>query len=192
MGKARTKAPNGSPVEVETWPINKLRPYARNARTHSPEQIAQLRESFRNFGQVWPVLVREDATIIAGHGRHEAARMEGFDTIRVIVARGWTKKQCRVFGLLDNKSALNADWDNELLTIELGDLRNAGVDLDVIGFSKGELERLLPDEIENGSTDPQLGGLSYAVIVRCTGEKHQTEVLAKLEREGLKCEALIS
>jgi ParB-like chromosome segregation protein Spo0J len=82
----------------------KLKPYARNARLDGAEQIAQLRGSFRQFGQVWPMLVRAAGTIIAGHGRLDAAKAEGFKTIRVIVAKGWSDEQCRAFGLLDNVS----------------------------------------------------------------------------------------
>jgi hypothetical protein len=75
------------PIAIETWHIDQPRPYERNARTHSPEQIEQLRNSFRTYGQVWPILVREDGTVISGHGRIEAAKAEGFETLQVIVAR---------------------------------------------------------------------------------------------------------
>ena len=98
------------PSAIETWPIDRPRPYERNARTHSPEQIEQLRNSFRTYGQVWPILVREDGTVISGHGRIEAAKAEGFGTLQVIVARGWTPEQCRAFALLDNRVPLNAGW----------------------------------------------------------------------------------
>jgi ParB-like chromosome segregation protein Spo0J len=87
--------------------------YKRHARKHSADQMAQLRGSFKKFGQVWPILVREDGTIIAGHGRLEAAKLEGFTEVRVIIAKGWSEEQCRVFGLLDNKVALQtwtASW----------------------------------------------------------------------------------
>jgi DNA modification methylase len=137
---------------IETWPIGRPRDYERNARTHSPEQIDQLRGSFREFGQVWPVLVREDGTIIAGHGRIEAARLEGFTEIQVIVARGWTEQQCRAFTLLDNRVPLNAGWNDELLRIEVGELRALGVDLGSLGFASSEIEILLGDI--GGAGDP--------------------------------------
>jgi ParB-like nuclease domain len=78
------------PTRSRNGPQKSSSPYARNARVHSAEQIGQLRGSFRQFGQVWPILIRQDGTIIAGHGRLEAAKAEGFKTIRVIVAFGWT------------------------------------------------------------------------------------------------------
>lgn len=95
---------------IETWPIGRLKKYERNARLHSEKQVAQLRDSFRKFGQVWPILVREDHTVIAGHGRLEAAKAEGLTDVRVIVAAGWSEEQCRAFGLLDNKVAGLSLW----------------------------------------------------------------------------------
>lgn len=133
------------PYTVETWPIGKPQKYERNARTHSAKQLAQLRDSFRKFGQVWPILVREDGTIIAGHGRLEAAKAEGMTDIRVIVATGWSEEQCRAFGLLDNRVALNSDWDETLLAAELAELSGMGVDLSMLGFAAPELSKLLPN-----------------------------------------------
>jgi ParB-like chromosome segregation protein Spo0J len=178
--------------DIEEWPIGNLRAYERNARQHPPAQIEQLRHSLRTFGQVFPVLVREDGTIVCGHGRVEAARQEGFKTVRVVIARGWSEAQCRQFGLLDNRISQNADWNRELLTIELADLKGFGVALDMLGFSAQELARLVPSAVTPEASRPRLDGLSYAVIVRCTNEAEQGELLARFEREGLKCEALIS
>src|SRR4051812_39274449 len=102
--KVSTDVPAGVPAyAIETWPVDRLKPYDRNARVHGKEQIQQLRASFREFGQVWPILVRADGTIIAGHGRLEAATAEKFKEVQVIVANGWTEQQCRAFGLLDNR-----------------------------------------------------------------------------------------
>lgn len=109
--------------------------------------------SFRKFGQVWPILVREDETVIAGHGRLEAARQEGYVEIRVIVARGWSDEQCRAFGLLDNKVALNSEWDDALLGQELEALGGLGVDLSMLGFDAKELAKFF-DQREEGLTDP--------------------------------------
>jgi DNA modification methylase len=139
-------------IAIETWPVDRPRPYERNARTHSPEQIEQLRNSFRTYGQVWPILVREDGTVISGHGRIEAAKAEGFETLQVIVARGWTPEQCRSFALLDNRVPLNAGWDDEMLRIEIADLTGLGIDVGALGFATRELDLLLGPIV--GVVDP--------------------------------------
>lgn len=142
------------PYAVSTWPISKLKPYDRNARVHGKEQIQQLRSSFRKFGQVWPILVREDGTIIAGHGRLEAAKAERFTKVQVIVATGWSEEQCRAFGLLDNRVPLNAEWDEGKLGIELAALSAGGLDLASLGFTPLELNTLTASAREDGLTDP--------------------------------------
>lgn len=140
--------------QVTTWPVERVKAYDRNARKHSQVQIRQLRSSFQKYGQVWPILVRVDGTIIAGHGRLEAAKAEGFDQVRVLVAEGWTDEQCRAFGLLDNQVALNAEWDQALLGAELSELRGMGVDLEILGFDRNGLDELLAGGGTLGHTDP--------------------------------------
>lgn len=140
--------------QVETWPVDRLNPYARNARKHSAKQVEQLRASFREFGQVWPILVREDGTIIAGHGRLEAAKAEGLTEIRVIVARGWSETRCRAFGVLDNKVALNSEWDESLLGAELAELGGLGIDSGLLGFDAAEMAALSATGGRTGLTDP--------------------------------------
>lgn len=140
--------------QVERWPLERLVPYARNARTHSEEQVAQLAASIREWGWTVPVLVAEDGTIIAGHGRVMAARRLGVTTIPVMVARGWTEAQRRAYALADNKLALNAGWDEDLLRLELGDLKALDFDLGPVGFSDEELANLLLAEPAQGNTDP--------------------------------------
>lgn len=138
---------------IEAWPVERLKAYERNARKHSPQQLRQLRDSFQKFGQVWPILVREDGTIIAGHGRIEAAKTLGLTEVRVIVANGWSEEQCRAFGILDNKVALNSEWDEALLGAELADLSGFGIDLGMLGFDAQEVEDILPTGTD-GLTDP--------------------------------------
>ena len=138
---------------IEAWPVERLKAYERNARKHSPAQVRQLRDSFQKFGQVWPILVRADGTIIAGHGRLEAAKTLGLTEVRVIVANGWSDEQCRAFGILDNKVALNSEWDEALLGAELAELAGFGVDLGMLGFNPQEVEDILPSGSE-GLTDP--------------------------------------
>jgi len=138
---------------IELWPIDRPRAYEGNARKHSQKQVDQLRSSFRQFGQVWPILVRGDDTVIAGHGRLEAAKQEAFTEVRVIVAKGWTESQCRAFGLLDNKVALNSEWDEKLLGIEIVALHDLGIDVEALGFEPGEIAGFT-DVRPEGLTDP--------------------------------------
>jgi len=129
--------------KIEIWPIDKLVPYARNPRSHSEEQISQIAASMREWGWTNPVLVAEDGTIIAGHGRVLAARRLGFTEVPVMVARGWTEAQRRAYVIVDNKLALNADWDIGMLATELRELDTGEVDLGLLGFDERELEGLL-------------------------------------------------
>jgi hypothetical protein len=137
-------APALPAYDIEVWAVEKIKANTRNARKHPKKQIEDLRNSFRKFGQVHPLLVREDGALIAGHGRFEAMRHEGFKDVRVVVARGWSDEQCRSFAILDNKIALNSEWDEDLLGMELKDLKLAGVNLGELGFDPKELEKLAP------------------------------------------------
>ena len=131
---------------IERRPIEALIPYARNARTHSDDQVAQIAASIKEWGWTMPILVDPAGQIIAGHGRVLAARKLGLTEVPVIVASGWTEAQKRAYVIADNKLALNAGWDEELLRLEMGDLQELGFDLDITGFSDDELEALLAPE----------------------------------------------
>jgi ParB-like chromosome segregation protein Spo0J len=133
---------------VERWPLSRLIPYARNARTHSPEQVKQIAASMREWGWTIPVLADETGNIIAGHGRVEAAELNGYDSAPVMVARGWSEAKKRAYTIADNKLALNAAWNEELLGLELFDLKKLGVEMDLIGFDDDELARLLREATE--------------------------------------------
>ena len=139
--------------QVERWPVERLVPYARNARTHSDAQIAQLAGSIREWGWTVPVLVDESGMLIAGHGRVLAARQLGLADIPVMIARGWSEAQKRAYVIADNKLAMNAGWDVELLKVELNDLKALGTDLGLVGFEDGELAELFADR-SAGLTDP--------------------------------------
>lgn len=139
--------------KVERWPIEKLVPYARNARTHSPAQVDQIAASIREWGWTNPVLVAEDGTIIAGHGRVLGARKLRIPEVPVMVALGWTEAQKRAYAIADNKLTLNGGWDDELLRLELGELEVLNFDLDLIGFSEAE-RAALTAQFTQGLTDP--------------------------------------
>ena len=138
---------------VERRPIGRLIPYARNARTHNEEQVAQIAASIREWGWTNPVLVAEDGTIIAGHGRVLAARKLRIADVPVMIASGWTDAQKRAYAIADNKLTLNGGWDQELLGLELGELELLGFDLDLIGFSENE-RAALAAQFTEGLTDP--------------------------------------
>ena len=130
---------------IELWPLERLRPYERNARTHSAEQVAQIAASIVEFGFTNPVLVDSHDGIIAGHGRLMAASELGLKTVPVVVLDHLSERQRKAYILADNQLALNAGWDTDLLRAELQDLAEQDFDLSLIGFSDDELADLLPD-----------------------------------------------
>lgn len=139
--------------KVERRPVAELVPYARNARTHSPEQVDQIAASIREWGWTTPVLVDEEGGLIAGHGRVMAAKKLGIGEIPVMVASGWSDAQKKAYVLADNKLALNAGWDTEMLKVELAELSEMEFNLDLTGFDADELATLLAEKTE-GLTDP--------------------------------------
>ena len=158
MKKPATERPkaNQEPPNFPSYKVSKvadLIPYARNSRTHSDEQVAQIAASIREFGFTNPVLVDGDKGIIAGHGRLLAARKLGLDDVPVIELSHLTETQRRAYVIADNKLALNAGWDLDLLKVELGGLQTDGFDLGLVGFSGDELAGLLAD-LTDGLTDP--------------------------------------
>ena len=135
---------------IEHWPTGRLCPNPRNARTHSPEQVAEIAASIVEFGFVNPVLVDSNGGIIAGHGRLLAAQKLGLAEVPVVVLDHLSETQRRAYILADNKIALNAGWDSALLADEVRDLQTEGFDLNLAGFSSDELDALLalPEEPE--------------------------------------------
>jgi DNA modification methylase len=128
---------------IELWPIDRLRPYERNPRTHSETQVDQIAASMVEFGWTNPILIDENAGILAGHGRLLAARKLGLTEVPVIRFEHLSEAQKRAYVLADNQIALQAGWDDALLAEELAWLRDERFDLDLIGFDATELERLL-------------------------------------------------
>ena len=128
---------------IELWPIDRLRPYERNPRTHSDAQVDQIAASMVEFGWTNPILIDEGAGILAGHGRLLAARKLGLAEVPVIRFEHLSEAQKRAYILADNQLALQAGWDEALLAEELAWLRDERFDLDLIGFDATEVERLL-------------------------------------------------
>lgn len=141
-------------LAVEYRPISELIPYARNSRTHSDVQVAQIAASMKEFGWTNPILIDDEGVLIAGHGRLLAAQMLKMDEVPTITIAGLSDAQKRALVIADNKLAMNAGWDIDLLKVELSDLEASGFDLDLTGFSFDELEKLLAPAAEEGLTDP--------------------------------------
>ena len=164
-------------MKQKAWPadnvsrrkVSALVPYARNSRTHSPEQISQIAASIKEWGFTTPILVDTDGQIIAGHGRLLAAQKLGLDEVPTMTAEGWTDAQKKAYVIADNKLALNAGWDNAMLAIEMQELGDLGFDLDLTGFGKDEIGALFPNET-TGLTDEDAVPEVPAVPVTVEGD----------------------
>ena len=143
-------------MHIETLAVDSLIPYARNSRTHSDAQIAQIAASVREYGFTNPVLIDADGGIIAGHGRVMAARALGMADVPCIRLAHLTDQQKRAYIIADNRLALNAGWDDAMLALELRDLADAGYDVGLTGFGLDEIDALLAslDATPQGKTDP--------------------------------------
>ena len=141
--------------EIERWPIAKLVPYARNARTHSEEQVAQIAASIVEFGFANPILAGSDGVIVAGHGRLAAAQKLGLESVPVVVLDHLTPTQRRALIIADNRIAENAGWDDAMLRIELQSLQEDGFNIDITGFDPDALAEIMAGEetMVEGNTD---------------------------------------
>jgi len=128
------------PMAIEPMPVASLRPHSGNARTHFKKQIRQIADSIREFGFTNPVLIGESGEIIAGHGRVEAAKLLGMESVPTVRLAHLNAAQRRAYVLTDNKLALNAGWDRELLAIELQGLIDIDFDVELTGFSSAEID----------------------------------------------------
>jgi DNA modification methylase len=144
---------NNPADKVEKWDIEKLIPYAKNSRTHSDAQVAQIASSMKEWGWTNPILVDEAGQIIAGHGRVLAARKLAIKEIPVMIANGWSDTKKKAYVIADNKLALNAGWDAELLRLEIEELKEVNFDLNLLGFSDEELADMKEPEVVDGLTD---------------------------------------
>ncbi|MFR6400174.1 site-specific DNA-methyltransferase [Ruminococcus sp.] len=133
--------------------INKLVPYANNARTHNKEQILKLRSSLREFGFVNPVIIDKEYNVLAGHGRIEAAKEEGIAEVPCVYADHLTEAQKKAYILADNRMALDAGWDDELLSVEMQELQELGFDLGLTGFDESEIADLFDINSDEAKQD---------------------------------------
>lgn len=135
-------------LEIRYIPIDAIAPYKNNSRTHSEEQVEQICKSISEFGFTNPILLDENNTIIAGHGRIEAAKKLGHYEVPTILLTGLTEDQKKAYVIADNKLALNADWDYSLLKLEVEMLQESGFEIGLLGFSEVELETIFNEEID--------------------------------------------
>ena len=142
------------PTVIEPIAVTRLRPCARNARTHSKKQIRQIADSIQRFGFTNPVLISDDDEIIAGHGRVEAAKLLGLQSVPTLRLSHLDAAQRQAYVLADNKLALNAGWDHEVLAVELQALIDLDFGVEVVGFSLAEVDLVL-DEARESSPDPE-------------------------------------
>ncbi|HHU0682841.1 TPA: ParB/Srx family N-terminal domain-containing protein [Escherichia coli] len=133
-------------LKIEYLPVGKLLRYAKNSRTHSDEQVEQLVNSIREFGFTNPVLIDEKNELIAGHGRLAAAEILEMDKVPAIRLSNLSEKQKKAYRIADNKLALNAGWDMQLLAEEVKELMDDDFDIDLLGFNDAELDEILSDE----------------------------------------------
>jgi hypothetical protein len=183
---------------IKYLPIDSLHPYTRNARTHSGEQIDRIAASIQEFGFLNPILIDSASkTIIAGHGRLLAAQRLGLDKVPTVAFAHLSDTQRRAYTLADNKLALEAGWDEELLKIELDELRLEDFELDIIGFREANAEDedsltsegnreftpKLPQDDEENNEQPRD---KLSLIVFCEDEDIQRELFAELKERGFK------
>lgn len=143
----------GPAENIEIWDISRLIPYARNSRTHSDAQISQLAASIKEWGWTVPILIDETGMIIAGHGRLAAAQKLNYKQVPVVIASNWSEEKKRAYVIADNKLALNAGWDTELLALEIQELKATDFNLSILGFTDEELNNLIPINVTEGLTD---------------------------------------
>jgi ParB-like chromosome segregation protein Spo0J len=177
--------------KVERRPISELIPYARNSRTHSDTQVAQIAASIREWGWTMPILVDEDGNVIAGHGRIMAAQKLGIADVPCMTATGWSEAKRRAYVIADNKLALNAGWDDDVLKLELQDVDALGFDLTLTGFEPDEIGGLDVDDADNDALpDQKKLHSTFEVAVECKDEAEQEAVFNLLTQKGYTCRIL--
>lgn len=175
-------------MEIENVNVEALIPYARNSRTHTDAQVAQIAASIREFGFTNPVLIDEASGIIAGHGRLLAARKLGMEAVPCIRLSHLSETQKRAYVIADNKLALNAGWDDGLLSLEISDLLADDFDLSLLGFAPGELDKLTAGEPSgDGEQKDAAAKSTFEVIVECENETEQESVYHRMMEAGYTC-----
>lgn len=168
-----------------------LIPYARNSRTHSDAQVAQIAASIREFGFTNPVLVDGQGGIIAGHGRVMAARKLGMAEVPVIELAHLTPAQKRAYVIADNQLALNAGWEFDMLSVELDELRADGFELGVLGFDTKQLNELIgtPNDAPNDEASI-VDETRHLLLIECENEPELEALFGEMQKRGLNCKVM--
>ena len=177
-------------LKIVYRPLKDLIPYARNSRTHSSSQIAQIASSIKEFGWTQPILLDGTNGIIAGHGRFEAAFLLGIQEVPTIDLAYLTESQKRAYVIADNKIALNSGWDEQMLALEIGDLRDAGFNIELLAFDPSEFKdgdvdySVLDDEEIDAQLDDMAKGVRKAIQIEFEPEHYEeAQELVKFWRE---------
>lgn len=179
-------------LEITYKPTADLIPYARNSRAHSDAQVAQIAASIREFGFRVPVIVDGENGIIAGHGRVQAALKLGLEEVPTVDGSDMTDVQRRMYVIADNKIALNATWDEEMLMLEIEDLRNMGADIELMGFDLSELQKLDNSEDEENENDGNtpIDENRNLLMIECQGERELEKLFEEMKERGFECKIL--
>lgn len=194
-------APAPGAISPDSWPvystrptpIGELLPYARNARTHSDEQVAQLAALIQEFGWTMPILADEAGEIIAGHGRILAAHLLGLAEVPVADAKGWSEEQKRAYRIADNRLAELSVWDDDLLKIELEELRDLGADLSLTAFTQSELDAVFDGWAENSGLIERHGAHAEGItsMIKVHVAKDTKSEAEKVIREALTAAGVV-
>ena len=175
-------------LKIEYKDINSLIPYINNTRTHSKEQIEQVKSSIKEFGMCTPIGIHNN-TIVYGHARIQSMKELGYTEVPTLDLSHLTDAQKKAYIIADNKLALNAGWDEELLKVEIEALQEMDFDIDLLGFSMNEFDEIL--NIEQLNDEKELTEQSYEekteIIIECESELQQEELFYNLTNEGYKC-----
>lgn len=178
-------------LSIEYKSVDDLIPYVNNSRTHSDEQVTQVAASIKEFGFTNPILVDENNGIIAGHGRLMAAKKLKLEQVPTITLEGLTDAQRKAYVIADNKLALNAEWDFDLLKVEIESLQEDDFKLDLLGFDIDELSEILgfDDIAEEDEEEPEQDyedkyKEQYGVIIMCKSAEEQEKIFNKMQQNG--------
>ena len=177
-------------LKVEYKKTAELIPYVNNARTHSEEQIKQVAASIKEFGFTNPILIDENNGIIAGHGRSLAAELLKMEQVPTITLTGLTDNQRKAYIFADNKLALNAGWDIDLVKMELEGLKDVDYDINLIGFDEKELSEFFDEYVASDINDKPMDKEEFLVVIECSDEQQQSDVFEVVEDKGWSCKLM--
>ena len=176
-------------MKIEQLATGDLIPYVNNSRTHDDKQVGQIAASIKEFGFTNPILIDNENGIIAGHGRLQGAQKLGIEQVPCIRLGDLTEAQKKAYVIADNKLALNAGWDMDLLAVEIEGLQALDFDVDLLGFDADELDFSSGAFDEPPSSEDDYEEV-FEIVVSCDNENEQEKIFQMLESRGLKCRVL--